>query len=70
MGRAHQRRMGRGMKARRANVFKVAIALVAVAVAAFLLAPSFAGGVGRLVGGLWVTVMGAVVGLIGGMFGA
>lgn len=36
---------------------------------ALMLVPSFAVGVGRLVGGLWVAVMGAIAGLIGGMFG-
>jgi len=36
---------------------------------ALVLVPSFAAVVGRLVGGLWVTVMGAIAGLLGGMFG-
>jgi hypothetical protein len=42
--------------------------VLAVAVA-MLLVPGAAAGAGRLVGGLWVSTMGAVFGLIGGLFG-
>ena len=39
----------------------------AVLLAVLVLAPSiFAGGMGRLLGDVWVTVMGAVVRLLGG----
>jgi len=44
--------------------------LGAGALAAAVLAPfALAGGLGRLVGGLWVTVMGAVMSLVAAMFG-
>jgi hypothetical protein len=46
-----------------------ALIVAMVIVAALVLVPSVAAGLGRLVGGLWVTVMGAVVGLLGAMFG-
>lgn len=44
------------------------VLLAAVAVAAVFLVPGMAAAVGRLVGGLWVTVMGALVALLGGVF--
>lgn len=42
------------------------LAIVAALVIALLVLP---GGIGRLLGQLWVTVMGAVIGLLGGMVG-
>ena len=42
----------------------VAVILV---VAAVMLVPSFATGLARLIADLWVTVMGAVAGLLGGV---
>ncbi len=47
----------------------VVLILAAAVAAAALLVPSFALGLARLVADLWVTVMGAVAGLIGGIFG-
>jgi hypothetical protein len=45
-------------------------ALGATALLVVLLAPLlFAGGLGRFVGGLWVTVMAAIAGLLGALFG-
>ncbi|MBK6704726.1 MAG: hypothetical protein IPL62_02590 [Caulobacteraceae bacterium] len=44
------------------------IALVAVAVA--FLVPSFATILGGLIASLWVTVMGAVAGILGGLMGS
>lgn len=46
--------------------------LIGAAGLAVLVALPFAlaGGLGRLIGGLWVTVMGAVMRLVGAMFGA
>lgn len=47
-----------------------AAAMIGLAlITAALLVPSFATGLGRLLGGLWVTVMSAVVGLLGAVFG-
>lgn len=43
--------------------------LGAGALAAAVLPFALAGGLGRLVGGLWVTVMGAVMSLVAAMFG-
>jgi len=46
---------------------RIALILVFVAAIAIVLAPAaIAGGAGRLIGDLWVTVMGAIVGLFGG----
>jgi len=50
-------------------VFGALIVVAAVLALAIVLVPSFAALVGRLVGGLWVTVMGAIAGLLAGMFG-
>jgi hypothetical protein len=47
-----------------------ALIIAVVAVALVVLLPGFATLLGRLVGGLWVTVMGAIAGLLGGFFGA
>ena len=57
------------MRTKTANLGAVLLGVAAVLVVAALLVPGLAAGVGRLVGGLWVTVMAAVVGLLGGMFG-
>jgi hypothetical protein len=46
-----------------------ALIIAAVAIALILLVPGFATLLGRLVADLWVTVMGAVAGLLGGVFG-
>jgi len=53
--------------ARRLTPVRIALIVALVAVIAVALAPAvLAGGAGRLIGGLWVTVMGAIVGLFGG----
>ena len=57
------------MRTKTANLGAVLLGVAAVLVVAALLVPGLAAGVGRLVGGLWVTVMGAVAGLLGGIFG-
>ena len=44
----------------------IVLGAIAVVAAAFVFAPAM---VGRLLGDLWVTVMGAVMALIGGAFG-
>ncbi len=41
-----------------------------VIIAALLLVPSFAALLGHLVADLWVTVMGAVAGILGGLMGS
>ena len=56
------------MKQTRSNLFVIAIAIVVVLGLATVLVPSLALGLGRLIGGLWVTVMGAIAGLLGGIF--
>lgn len=43
--------------------------LIVVVVAAVALVPGFAALVGRMVANLWVTVMSAVAGILGGFFG-
>lgn len=53
----------------RRNLAAVLILAVAV-VAAAALVPGFATFVGRLVANLWVTVMSALAGIVGGFFGA
>lgn len=58
------------MTPKRGSLFGALIAVLFVAGLVLVLVPSFAAVVGRLVGGLWVTVMGAIAGLLGGMFGA
>ena len=67
MVRAGRRR--RGVRTKTANLGAVLLGVAAVLVVAALLVPGLVAGVGRLVGGLWVTVMGAVAGLLGGIFG-
>lgn len=53
--------------AKRLTPVRIALILALVAAIAIVLAPAaLAGGAGRLIGGLWVTVMGAIVGLFGG----
>jgi len=54
---------------KRGSFLGVLVAVAVVVGVALLLVPSFAAAVGRLVGGLWVTVMGAIAGLLGGFFG-
>ncbi|WP_395646055.1 hypothetical protein [Terricaulis sp.] len=49
---------------RGAGVFVLVV--IALAVAALVMLPT---GLGRLMGELWVTVMGAIVGLLGGAVG-
>ena len=57
------------MTPKRGSLFGAVIAGLVVLGLALLLVPSVAAGLGRLVGGLWVTVMGAIAGLLGGLFG-
>lgn len=57
------------MTPKRGSVFGALIVVAAVLALAIVLVPSFAALVGRIVGGLWVTVMGAISGLLAGMFG-
>ena len=52
--------------ARRRQLMLAAGVAVALAV---ILPFALAGGLGRLIGGLWVTVMGAVMRIVGAMFG-
>lgn len=52
--------------ARRRQLLLAAGLALAIAV---ILPFALAGGLGRLVGGLWVTVMGAVMSLVAAMFG-
>lgn len=47
-----------------------ALIIAAVAIALILLVPGFATLLGRLVADLWVTVMGAVAGILGGVLGS
>jgi hypothetical protein len=58
------------VKAKPGSFFGIVIVLVVLIGLSMVLVPAFAAGVGRLVGGLWVTVMGAIAGLLGGMLGA
>jgi hypothetical protein len=46
-----------------------ALIIAVAAIALVFLVPGFATLLGRLVADLWVTVMGAVAGLLGGLFG-
>jgi small neutral amino acid transporter SnatA (MarC family) len=46
------------------GVFLIAAAVVFLALAPVLMA----GGIGRLIGGLWVSVLSVITGLIGGIF--
>jgi hypothetical protein len=46
-----------------------ALIIAVVGIALVLLVPGFATLLGRLVADLWVTVMGAVAGLLGSVFG-
>lgn len=53
----------------RRNLGAVLVLLVVV-IAAAALVPGFAAVVGRMVANLWVTVMSAVAGILGGFLGA
>lgn len=53
----------------RRNLGAVLVLLVVV-IAAAALVPGFAAFVGRMVANLWVTVMSAVAGILGGFLGA
>jgi hypothetical protein len=57
------------MTPKRGSLFGALITVAVVLGLALLLVPSFASGVGRLVANLWVTVMGAVVGILGAFMG-
>ena len=57
------------MTPKHGSLFGAMVAGLVVLGLALLLVPSVAAGLGRLVGGLWVTVMGAIAGLLGGLFG-
>lgn len=53
--------------ARRMTLVRILLLLaLAAAVAVILFPAAVAGGAGRLIGDLWVSVMGAIVGLFGG----
>lgn len=53
--------------ARRRTLVRILLILMLIAVIAIVLAPAaVAAGAGRLLGDLWVSVMGAIVGLFGG----
>jgi len=53
--------------ARRLTPVRIALILALVVALAVLLAPAaIAGGAGRLIGDLWVSVMGSIIGLFGG----
>lgn len=52
------------------RLFGVALITAFVIVAMALLVPGFATIVGRTIANLWVTVMAAVAGILGGFFGA
>lgn len=55
---------------RRSPLIRNRVALIAVAAAVLLLTPLLlAGGLGRMLGSLWVSSMAVVAGLIGGLFG-
>lgn len=58
--------MTQASKPRRA--FSV-LALAILLAVALLLIPGVAAAAGNLLGGLWVSTMGAVFGLVGGLFG-
>jgi hypothetical protein len=48
----------------------VSVLVLAIVLAlAVLLIPGVAAAAGRLIGGLWVSTMGAVMGLLGGLIG-
>lgn len=53
-------------KAKRRGAGVFVLVVIALAVAALVLLPT---GVGALIGQLWVTVMSAIVGLLGGAVG-
>lgn len=55
---------------RRRSFWGGLIVVVLVIAAALLLAPNFATLMGRFVANLWVTVMGAVAGILGGLIGS
>lgn len=57
------------MRAKSANLGMALLLAAALVALAVLVVPGLAAGLGQLVGGLWVTVMRAVVGLLGGIFG-
>ena len=46
------------------------LVIAAITIAIALLVPGFATILGRLIANLWVTVMGAVAGILGGLMGA
>ena len=59
--------MTRARTAKPLTPIRIALILAFVAAIALILAPTaIASGAGRLIGGLWVSVMGSIVGLFGG----
>jgi len=64
------RRTGGFMKTRRGSLFGIAIVAAFFAIAAFMLVPGFATLLGQAIASLWVTVIGALAGIVGGLFGA
>lgn len=57
------------MRARRGSLFGIAIVAAFFVIAAIVLVPGLATLVGRAIANLWVTVMGAVAGILGGFIG-
>lgn len=55
---------------KRGSVFGIAIIVLFFAIAAVALVPGFATIIGRLIANLWVTVMAAVAGILGGFIGS
>ncbi|MEZ5970576.1 MAG: hypothetical protein R3C31_02040 [Hyphomonadaceae bacterium] len=58
------------MKTARGSFFGIAIIAVFFVLAIVMLVPGFATIVGGLIANLWVTVMGAVAGILGGLIGS
>lgn len=52
------------------SVLGVVLVVIVVAIAALLLVPGFATIIGRMIANLWVTVMAAVAGILGGFMGS
>lgn len=58
------------MSSRRGSFFGIAIVAVFFVIAAVMLVPGFATLIGRVIANLWVTVMAAVAGILGGFIGS
>ena len=57
------------MKIERVSLVQAIVAVAIVLAAAALLVPGLATIVGRMIANLWVTVMGAVAAILGGLMG-